>query len=73
MAQIVKRKASRKRSREKERLVESRVKTKKVVKSRDGLTKTEEEVVTELTLTVKVMKPLMIKVLCSRREMAHGI
>lgn len=34
---------------------------------------TEEAVVMELTLTVKVMKPLMTKALCSKRETDLGI
>ncbi len=68
LAQGVKRKLSRRKSTPKER----RPKTKRVPIAKANKIKTEEEAVTELTLTVRVMKLLMIKELCSRREMVDG-
>jgi hypothetical protein len=67
LAQGVKRKVSRRKSIPKER----RPKTKRVPIAKANKIKTEEAV-TESTLTVRVMKLLMIRELCSRREMVDG-
>jgi hypothetical protein len=56
----------------KERTQERRPKTKRVPILKANKTKTEEVAVRELTLIVRVMKLLMIRELCSRREMVDG-
>ena len=56
LAQEVKRKLSRRKSMPKERTQERRPKTKRVPIVKANKTKTEEEAVTESTLTVRVMK-----------------
>jgi hypothetical protein len=72
LAQGVKRKLSRRKSTPKERTQERRPKTKRVQIVKANKTKTEEEAVTESTLTVRAMKLLMIRELCSRRETVDG-